>query len=338
VIECRDPASLTKEDEKYLIVATHSGKFHADDVMCLALVSLFSSKPVVLIRTRDEDVFSKCHMVLDVGKKDFYGKHHLRLDHHQTAEDYIINGQVASGTKDKLYYKNGIKKAACGKLADWMFSGISDSFLEFFRSKVLYQLEAKDNGISLTGRMMRDINNNPYPFGFIPSMNPSEKECRLYGISVAARTCFIKAEEMTKQIVMRYIEEYEQVIEDKQTVENMCEEAVEIGSRYIVNEDCPMVNISDHIFQWNKTKSNKNKRIRSFMQKAIGEDDIWVVRAIPKPDGGFYKSIPSNWKGKSKIQLENLSKYKSIQFCSGSSVVFGDRIEAERFTKKLAEK
>lgn len=210
MIECRDPASLTKEDEKYLIVATHSGRFHADDVTCLALISLFSSKPVVLIRTRDENQFSKCHIVLDVGRTDYYGKHHLRLDHHQSVEDYIINGKVPKGTHEKLFYKNGLKKATCGKLADWMFKGRSDKFLNFLRVKLLYQLEAKDNGDSLTPKARKDINGNGYLLGFIPSMNPTTGEMKEYGTNIIARAQFIKAEEMVKTIITRIIKEFEE--------------------------------------------------------------------------------------------------------------------------------
>jgi uncharacterized UPF0160 family protein len=331
VIECRDPASLTKPDEKYLIVATHSGKFHADDVMCLALVSLFSSKPVVLVRTRDENVFSKCHMVLDVGNKDFYGKHHLRLDHHQTLEDYIVNGKVKSGTKDKLYYKNGLKKATCGKLADWMFLGISNSFLDFLRSKVLYSLEAKDNGVSIIGKINRDINGNPYPLGFVSLMNPSSQECKMHGTSIATRAGFIKAEEMTKKILTRIIEEFEARENNNKILDEMIKEVSSKKVRYFINEGVPMSNLEEYIVSWNNSVSNK-KRIISLMQRAFGEDDLWIVKTI----AGY--NIPIEWRNKDKLYLQKHSGYTSIQKVIFNLAVFSDRAEAEDFVKKLAKK
>ena len=337
MIECRDPASLTKPDEKYLVVATHSGRFHADDVVCVSLVSLFSSKPIILVRTRDEEIFSKCHMILDVGRKDFYGQHQLRLDHHQSMEDYIINGQAQQGIYDKLYYKNGLKKATCGKLADWMFLGISDSFLDFLRSKVLYSLEARDNGITITHKISKDINNNIYPLGFIPAMNPSTRECKEYGETIASRACFIKAEEITKQILSRLIEEYENKLEEDKIVNDMLDVMNSSKQLYLINDKTPILDLDTITFNWNKTKSNKIG-IRSVMQRSIGEDNLWVVKPIPKKDGGYYKNIPGNWKGKDKEQLKYITPYSSIEIISGSRVIFSDKEEAIKFTKYLAEK
>jgi uncharacterized UPF0160 family protein len=67
-------------------VGTHDGVFHTDEVAAFALLqdALKTTCPnciVQLIRTRDKDVLSACHILLDVG-----GEHCLetgRFDHHQ---------------------------------------------------------------------------------------------------------------------------------------------------------------------------------------------------------------------------------------------------------------
>lgn len=67
-------------------VGTHDGVFHTDEVFAFALLqdvlkSTCPNSTINLIRTRDKDVFSACHILLDVG-----GEHSLetgRFDHHQ---------------------------------------------------------------------------------------------------------------------------------------------------------------------------------------------------------------------------------------------------------------
>lgn len=67
-------------------VGTHDGVFHTDEVFAYAMLqdalrSVCPNSTVQLIRTRDKDVLSACHILLDVG-----GEHSLetgRFDHHQ---------------------------------------------------------------------------------------------------------------------------------------------------------------------------------------------------------------------------------------------------------------
>ena len=88
--------------------AVHSGPFHADDVLCAALLYImFGRENVEIIRTRDPEVLAGCQIVLDVGGKDEITDTRICLDHHQPGS---------------LIRENGVKAAACGKLADLMFA------------------------------------------------------------------------------------------------------------------------------------------------------------------------------------------------------------------------
>lgn len=67
-------------------VGTHDGVFHTDEVAAFALLqyALKSACPnstIQLIRTRDKDVLSACHILLDVGGE--YCLETGRFDHHQ---------------------------------------------------------------------------------------------------------------------------------------------------------------------------------------------------------------------------------------------------------------
>ncbi|WP_334169494.1 MYG1 family protein, partial [Timonella senegalensis] len=70
-----------------MIIATHNGKFHADDVFGVALLKqLYPDAQVV--RSRDPKVLDQADIVLDVG--GVYDVEARRFDHHQ----------VSSGARD----------------------------------------------------------------------------------------------------------------------------------------------------------------------------------------------------------------------------------------------
>ena len=69
---------------KKVIIVTHDGMFHSDDVFAVAaLLSLLDATPAIatVVRTRDEDLMRKADFVVDVG--GVYDSEKNRFDHHQ---------------------------------------------------------------------------------------------------------------------------------------------------------------------------------------------------------------------------------------------------------------
>ena len=64
-----------------MLVATHHGSFHADDVLAWALIRVFLDPQAELIRTRDEGVIQSADVVIDVG--GVFDPDSSRFDHHQ---------------------------------------------------------------------------------------------------------------------------------------------------------------------------------------------------------------------------------------------------------------
>lgn len=73
--------------KKVLIVGTHSGSFHADDVFGVVVARLAHyTKPYIrVIRSRNPDDWAECDILLDVG--DVYDPATNRFDHHQITFD-----------------------------------------------------------------------------------------------------------------------------------------------------------------------------------------------------------------------------------------------------------
>lgn len=66
-----------------LTAATHSGPFHADDVLAWALIKVFHAPDGQLVRTRDPAQIRQAELVFDVGGQ--YDPKNGRFDHHQAS-------------------------------------------------------------------------------------------------------------------------------------------------------------------------------------------------------------------------------------------------------------
>ena len=62
-------------------VVTHSGKFHADDVLSWGLLQQFYPYSMTITRTRKQIIIEKADIVFDVG--GLYAPSLGRFDHHQ---------------------------------------------------------------------------------------------------------------------------------------------------------------------------------------------------------------------------------------------------------------
>ena len=109
-----------------LLCATHSGPFHADDVLAWALLRVFHCPDARLVRTRDAKVLKTADVVFDVGGS--YDPAAGRFDHHQQA------------------YQGPLSSA--GMILDWLESeGLAAPHLaKALRADVVDYVDAVDNG------------------------------------------------------------------------------------------------------------------------------------------------------------------------------------------------
>lgn len=109
-------ATLDDLDEKReATVVTHNGKFHADEVLAIALLVVFNKKEYNIIRTRNNELINEALTVIDAGEKyenktnsyfsenyitDVLGiKTHVEgfFDHHQFEKDHEDYGLSSAG-------------------------------------------------------------------------------------------------------------------------------------------------------------------------------------------------------------------------------------------------
>ena len=127
-----------------ILLGTHNGEFHSDDVLSTAMLQhALESRRVVsrVVRTRNPEFLAGCDIVYDVGCGIY--------DHHGDC---------------KVYYPNGIMMASCGKLLKDLIA--DTEVLEYLRSRLFYAVEAIDNGQTLPVYM------NSSMISFVKQFNP----------------------------------------------------------------------------------------------------------------------------------------------------------------------
>jgi uncharacterized UPF0160 family protein len=118
-------------------LGTHSGKFHADDVIATAILRLLLGD-IKVTRTRDEDILRKLDFVYDIGLGEF--------DHHQLNKEIRENDvpYAASGLVWREFGPRVIQK--------FNFEFDEDDILSIFDhvdKNILQGIDATDNGIDI---------------------------------------------------------------------------------------------------------------------------------------------------------------------------------------------
>ncbi|MCB2307745.1 MYG1 family protein [Clostridium estertheticum] len=116
-------------------LGTHSGKFHADDVMATAILRLLLGD-IKVIRTRDEEVLKKLDFVYDISLGEF--------DHHQLDKEIRENNipYAASGLVWREFGSRVIQKFNSGFDEDDIIS-----IFDYIDKTLVQGIDAIDNGI-----------------------------------------------------------------------------------------------------------------------------------------------------------------------------------------------
>jgi len=141
-------------------IVTHSGKFHSDEVMAVAMIDLLGLWDGNIIRTRDMVIIANQigkAFIIDVG--GVYNPENLQFDHHQSTFNEYFNDKA-----EEL----GIKMSSCGLIylhlgAELFGPGkaevIEHRHLKFYKFYI-QEIDANDNGVSelrdqYTGQVFR---------------------------------------------------------------------------------------------------------------------------------------------------------------------------------------
>jgi len=94
-----------------LLLGTHSGSFHADDVLAAALIRVFLDREAEVVRSRDPAVLAKADIVFDVGH--VFDPESRRFDHHQ--REYEGSRSSAGMVLDHLESEGHVSEQLAGR-------------------------------------------------------------------------------------------------------------------------------------------------------------------------------------------------------------------------------
>lgn len=267
--------------EKDADFITHSGTFHADEVMAtVILLNEFGN--IKLFRTstvNNSDAF-----VYDVG----FGK----FDHHQM--DFNEKRE------------NGIKYASCGLI--WKNFGLNiinklnvedkKAFFDIIDKNIVMDIDRDDNGQTLSNEPEIKLQNIP---NLIANFNPawndlsSETECFLNAVSFANTTFNNIVKNMLSKEAAR------KIIEKK------------------IDESKNGILILDNYMPWKDiVLSSKNPKASEILYAVFpSKRGGYNVVATPVSPGSFIikKKFPEGWAGKENEELQEISGVKTITFC-----------------------
>ncbi len=283
-----------------MLIGTHDGGFHADDVFAIAaLLRVYPYAKV--IRTREIETLAKADLRVDVGRK--YSPKEGDFDHHQ------VEG---AGTRS-----NGIPYAAFGLI--WKTFGKqiagSQACADLIDKELVQPIDAMDCGKDLANPQTI----RPFTFSqLIALLNPSWKEKPDYDKQ------FNKAVEVASIALERAI------IHAKGK-----EEAEKFVRAAVKNDKDKKYIVLDNYYPWEEVVIRKSEAFYVVYPSSSGKD--WTIRCVPLKCGGFEnrKALPKEWGGKSDQELQKASGVADAVFCHRN--YFMARAKTKEGAIKLAQ-
>ena len=275
-------------------IATHSGTFHADDVLALATLyelGIVSS----LIRTRDESELAKADMRVDVGG-----------NYNHAAKDYDHHQSGGSGMRP-----NGIPYAAFGLV--WRHYGAklcgSQAVADNIDRELVQPLDAEDTGVE--GYKLVESNLQMYSLGtainrFNPQWDKDDDD-------TFRDKQFAKAVQFARSCLRREIAWAKAFVKGESAVR----EAIAKAS------DPRIIVLSRH-YSWQYLVSTEAPQALYVVYPGTDPND-WRVQIVRKDPGSFEarKPLPAIWAGKRDAELTEITGVPDARFCHTGQFLAG---------------
>lgn len=284
--------------QQSVVAATHSGTFHADDVLAAATLRL--AKPAVtILRSRDMEQLNAADILFDVGR--VFNPSTCRFDHHQL--------------EFKETRENGIPYSSFGLIWRELGDKLCDSAASANRVDVslVQGVDAVDCGVSLSKEIL------PVKLmsisAVLGSFNQGWQETASPDV---IDTAFDKAVSVAKSILENAIREANGFEKAKTVVEQG--ELMEDGRILILQYGAP----------WKETVLESSKYNQLLYVIYPDAQAKWHLSCVPDKAGSFSnrKSLPVAWAGLDGEELDKVTGIKGCVFCHRARFVGGHTTKA----------
>ncbi|MCI8276367.1 MAG: MYG1 family protein [Clostridia bacterium] len=279
-------------NRKYaLIIGTHNGIFHSDDVFACALLYLAHHKQIYILRTRDEKMLKECDICVDIGGGEF--------DHHQIGFNKTRSNGIkyaSAGLVWKSYGEELVKS-----ILEQYFPGTTldtDYIFNLFDESYVSLVDCEDNGVKV----------EPHRFSYISSFLPpwtsnAPDDFNRHFYQVLVTTIYM-------------VEQTIQTILGKEIAYNI------ITDNYRDQFFNGILEIPSQTINWLETVISINDSVKGYP---------YVINFVifPYPNGGWAAQcvppsikevtnqripFPKEWAGQTD-QLSEISKVEGAEFC-----------------------
>ena len=263
---------------------THSGKFHADDVMATAILRLLLGD-IKVTRTRDEDILRKLDFVYDISLGEF--------DHHQ------LNKEIR---------ENGIPYAACGLVWREFGSRVIQKFnfeldendimwiFDYVDENLVQGIDAIDNGIDIKSEI-KVMSVSDIIDSFNPTWDSNDSK------DDAFKEAVLYATEVLKRIITKQIS----VIKAR-TIVNDAFENRDIKEIMVLKTGCP----------WLQQLLKIDISNEVLFVISPGDNNVeYKIQTVKKSAGTFEarRDILESIRGKSSEEINSIIKIDDAIFC-----------------------
>lgn len=275
--------------KKTIKVATHNGKFHPDEVLACAALSIWAEKDnsvLKIIRTRDPKLIDTADMVVDVGM--VYDGDKKRFDHHQKGGAGVRSNDIPYASFGLVWKHYGEAVSGSKELAD------------LIEKKLVLPIDARDNGVNISEATHLGV--IEYSLGSaLSSFNTTWLED-----SVSNDQQFFKALDLTKMVIER------EVVEARASLEGY-----RLTKKLILKQKTPEILILESYCDWGKAVSEfkeikfviyPNKTAENWHAQ-VGRDDFEVY-------GNDRVNFPNEWRGLRDGDLSKVSGIPDAIFCT----------------------
>lgn len=275
-----------------MLVGTHDGHFHCDDVMCYAILKLLY-KDIKLIRTRDEERLKECDILFDVG--DRYDPPNNVYDHHFLDSPIRVNG-VPYASAGLIWEHFGLELLA-RKLPNRSLKELEEIHRKIDKN-IIQSIDAHDTYYS-PAHLGMHYSLPQVVSSFLPPWQKFEK----------MDDKFLEAAEVCIKVLENNIFYLDSLYEAEKIILEKYEEASEaflVLEQFIPFEPCIL---------------RYNLKIYAVVYKV--KDDEWLVQSVSHRNGR--KLFPMEWAGKKGEELEEIAGIKDITFCHPARFAAGHK-------------
>lgn len=272
--------------QQEIVIGTHLGRFHADDVLAVATLRMVYPKATI-VRTRDLTKLAQCDIVVDVGL--IYDPENGRYDHHQKG---------GAGSRS-----NGIEYSSFGLVwKDYNLTFTDSPEVAQLVDEILVQsIDARDNGQSLT------VENPAYDGAAvfcladaIDAFNPNWDEASEHDKAFEDAVAFVTP------LIEHTVRRCKSIVSAQKTV-----------WKAIMAREDPRILILEKGCPWMNLVINEPEAQDIMFVLLLGEEGNWRVQTVPHAfrSHQMRKSLPKAWAGMQSRELSALTGVPDAHFC-----------------------